>query len=571
MQDDFNISRRKTLAALGTIGAASAGAGLGTSAYFSDQETFQNNSLTAGTLDMKVDWEEHYSDWSADEDDPADSADPELDIRMDEPGSPENYTAFPPGVEAFDGVMDDDFINGDPLLYVHNDDVEQFMVNTSIEAYPDEDDDGVQDDFNKMAACETLADVGNDDGGLDSDLRTESSVGEPLVNLDDVKPGDFGEVTFSFHLCDNPGYVWLNGELIEARENGNTEPEADDPDEEGPTDEVSNTVQNQVELLDEIQTAWWYDANCNNRTDGEATTSGEADVVIVMDTSGSMGGTPLDNAKTGAKALVDAVGAGVNVGLVSFEDDGDEVTDATLADSNSDVKTAIDNLSAGGSTAIGAGITLGQDNLDGTVGSGARNGAAKYLVVLADGGENEGTDPVGAATTAKNAGTTIYSIAYGSGADNNLMEDISSPPKVDDGTIDDQDEFAFVADTTDVEQVFSGIGGDVTQTEEIFFQGPLRAALTALTDGNGIPLDGDGGDDFDEINDDPSADTRGCFQPDPATNCIGFSWWLPTDHGNEVQGDSVSFDLGFYTEQCRHNDGGGMNNEAVSDPDQVDA
>ncbi|MFT4947755.1 MAG: putative ribosomally synthesized peptide with SipW-like signal peptide, partial [Natronomonas sp.] len=41
----FDISRRKALAALGTIGVASAGAGLGTSAYFSDQETFENNSL----------------------------------------------------------------------------------------------------------------------------------------------------------------------------------------------------------------------------------------------------------------------------------------------------------------------------------------------------------------------------------------------------------------------------------------------------------------------------------------------------------------------------------------------
>lgn len=69
MNDDFELSRRKALAALGTIGAASAGAGLGTSAYFSDQETFENNQLVAGSLDMHIGWEEHYSDWSDDEDD----------------------------------------------------------------------------------------------------------------------------------------------------------------------------------------------------------------------------------------------------------------------------------------------------------------------------------------------------------------------------------------------------------------------------------------------------------------------------------------------------------------------
>jgi hypothetical protein len=39
------------------------------------------------------------------------------------------------------------------------------------------------------------------------------------------------------------------------------------------------------------------------------------------------------------------------------------------------------------------------------------------------------------------------------------------------------------------------------------------------------------------------------------THYIGFGWWLPEEDGNEVQGDSVSFDLGFYTEQCRNNDG----------------
>ena len=62
MDDQFDISRRKALAALGTIGVASAGAGLGTSAYFSDQETFDNNTLVAGTLDVGVAYSAHYSD-----------------------------------------------------------------------------------------------------------------------------------------------------------------------------------------------------------------------------------------------------------------------------------------------------------------------------------------------------------------------------------------------------------------------------------------------------------------------------------------------------------------------------
>jgi predicted ribosomally synthesized peptide with SipW-like signal peptide len=48
------------LAGLGAVGLASAGAGLGTSAYFSDEESFENNTLTAGTLDLRVRYEASY-------------------------------------------------------------------------------------------------------------------------------------------------------------------------------------------------------------------------------------------------------------------------------------------------------------------------------------------------------------------------------------------------------------------------------------------------------------------------------------------------------------------------------
>ncbi|WP_436909659.1 SipW-dependent-type signal peptide-containing protein [Halosimplex marinum] len=51
---EFGLSRRQMLAGLGTIGVASAGAGLGTTALFSDEESFEGNSVTAGTLDLSV-------------------------------------------------------------------------------------------------------------------------------------------------------------------------------------------------------------------------------------------------------------------------------------------------------------------------------------------------------------------------------------------------------------------------------------------------------------------------------------------------------------------------------------
>jgi predicted ribosomally synthesized peptide with SipW-like signal peptide len=233
----FDISRRKALAALGTIGVASAGAGLGTSAYFSDQETFENNSLTAGTLDMKVAATEYYSDWSSDEADLAGMASDadSTDIRL------------PPGEDQSDAQaialdLDDDY-DGDGDVYG------AFFETISS------DENG--NPYNRV----------NDGVAAASDglCGTESDADGPvIIDIGDVKPGDFGGAQFAFELCDNPGYVWLTGGLRDANENGTTEPEADDPDEE---DDV-------VELLDEIQVAYSVGAINDDPSGFEDTDSG---------------------------------------------------------------------------------------------------------------------------------------------------------------------------------------------------------------------------------------------------------------------------------------------------------
>ncbi|MFB6227329.1 MAG: SipW-dependent-type signal peptide-containing protein [Halobacteriales archaeon] len=50
----IGLSRRQLMGGLGAAGIASAGAGLGTNALFSDEELFEENALTAGTLDLEV-------------------------------------------------------------------------------------------------------------------------------------------------------------------------------------------------------------------------------------------------------------------------------------------------------------------------------------------------------------------------------------------------------------------------------------------------------------------------------------------------------------------------------------
>lgn len=52
--DALELTRNKILAGLGAVSAAGAGAGIGTSALFSDNEQLANNELTAGTLNLAV-------------------------------------------------------------------------------------------------------------------------------------------------------------------------------------------------------------------------------------------------------------------------------------------------------------------------------------------------------------------------------------------------------------------------------------------------------------------------------------------------------------------------------------
>jgi predicted ribosomally synthesized peptide with SipW-like signal peptide len=334
--ESFEISRRKALAALGTVGVASAGAGLGTSAYFSDTETFENNSLAAGTLDMGVSYSAHYSDWMPnangvpeDEgvpnvrmwDGPAGTTGGPGDLDPDEVGLPSNA--------AWLIAVSDDTDDGTPDTAV----AQQFLENTEYQSF----NDGTLD-------C------------IDGAANSQADDAErPVVDLDDVKPGDFGEVTFDFILCDNPGFVWLDGELRSASENGVTEPEADDPD-EGPG----------VELLDVVRAAVWVDDGNNFQNDDE---------------------TPL-----AVGSIADVLGM------------------------------------------------LGESTL----------------------------------------GTAL--------------------------------------------------NGD-------------------------IPAEEGGG----------AAGARNCFSAS-TEHSIVFAWWVPVDHGNEIQTDSATFDLGLYAEQCRHNDGSGMNDEPTGDP-----
>ncbi|SFH31823.1 SipW-cognate class signal peptide [Halorubrum aquaticum] len=541
-KNGIEISRRKALAGIGGIGVASAGAGIGTSAYFSDTESFDGNTLTAGELDLKVDWQQSYY------------------------GASETIVPI-------NAYPDHD---GDGLQSI-DDDTEYVLDNADGENEP------IEITCNDL---ESGADLPED--VFASPNRTPDNGGpidqqDSLVALDDVKPGDWGEVTFSLHLCDNPGYVWLTADNFSQSGGALTEPEQVSMNETDPSSVVEGD--DTGDLADNTYVELWYDDDCDNIRDtgGEQNEGEELDVVIVMDRSGSMSGS-LDEAQQGANALISALSPDDQVGLVSFSTGGsdgsggsnDSTLDAGLTTDHGSVQTAVNGLTSGGRTNMEAAVERAHEELTvadtfaeyGESGA-ARSGARKIMVVLGDGSPNEGTDvtdsdnnsPVQEANNAKNDDNIqIFTIAYGTGSPGGILGDMASDP----ADYPNIDQFAFDADVSDVVSTFQEIGGVIGGSETLILgEGdgvhnspvPLSEAMAIMERNDGmIPLDGTGDMGYGEG---ATSEERDCF-PANSQKCIGMKWWVPTDVGNEIQGDSVSFDLGFYTEQCRHNDGGGQ-------------
>ncbi|WP_049969920.1 SipW-dependent-type signal peptide-containing protein [Haladaptatus cibarius] len=141
----YNLTRRKALLGLGGIGAGAALGGAGTMAWLNDPESIEENMITAGELDLKLDWAWFYKGrkWETD----------------------------------YQPLDDDDNFDG------------------------------------------------------------------PMIQLGDVKPGDYGCGVISVHVHDNPAHVWFRLSNAMDKENGQNEPElkAEGKDADG-TGELDDSI-----------------------------------------------------------------------------------------------------------------------------------------------------------------------------------------------------------------------------------------------------------------------------------------------------------------------------------------
>lgn len=186
--------------------------------------------------------------------------------------------------------------------------------------------------------------------------------------------------------------------------------------------------------------------------------SNPADIVLILDRSGSMSGQPLADLKTGVDTFIDiiatatggapdSIGSGSQIGIVSFSDTA--VQDTGLITSVADLKAANAALTAGGTTNHGDAFEQATSMLSASVNH-------KVMVMFTDGETTSGPDPSPIAEAARAQGITIYCIGLiGSGGiDVDALNDWATDPDVT--------HVAVAPDSSQLEQIFADLASNIS-------------------------------------------------------------------------------------------------------------
>lgn len=185
------------------------------------------------------------------------------------------------------------------------------------------------------------------------------------------------------------------------------------------------------------------------------------DIVLVLDRSGSMAGSPLTNMKNGAKKFIDIIdeatdssqdgqiGSGSRIGIVSFADTATQNTQ--LITSVDTLKTAVDSLSAGGSTNHADAFTKAAAMFD----PNSTNG--KVIVMFTDGKTTAGVNPSPVAAAARASGIIIYCIGLvgADGIDPDVLNDWATDP--------DASHVAITPDDSELENLFEDLAENISK------------------------------------------------------------------------------------------------------------
>lgn len=143
----------------------------------------------------------------------------------------------------------------------------------------------------------------------------------------------------------------------------------------------------------------------------------QAHAMLLLDTSSSMRGVNINQAKSGAKGwATHAIGEGYKVGLVTFDAQATEVV--PLTDNLEELTQAIEPVQAQSSTNLAAAIAIAVDRMRDLTGS-------RVIFIVTDGLPNNEQDTVTQAETAKQLGIRIETTGV-DGANLDLLKRLST-------------------------------------------------------------------------------------------------------------------------------------------------
>lgn len=189
--------------------------------------------------------------------------------------------------------------------------------------------------------------------------------------------------------------------------------------------------------------------------------SNPTDIVLVLDRSGSMTGSPLADMKLGANTFIDLIdeatdstkdgqiGSGSRMGVVSFSSTA--VANTQLITSVDALKAAVDGLSAGGSTNHADAFAKATQLFD------PASPNAKVMVLFTDGNTTIGAPPAPVAAAARAQGIIIYCIGLigSDGLDISALNNWATDP--------DASHVAVTPDAADLEELFAELAANISK------------------------------------------------------------------------------------------------------------
>ncbi len=201
---------------------------------------------------------------------------------------------------------------------------------------------------------------------------------------------------------------------------------------------------------------------------------------LVLDRSGSMGGGELGDAKDAAKTFVDQFMAGDQAAVISFS--SSVTLDQSFTSDAGALKSAIDNLSSGGGTALYDGIVRGVQEIE-------LESNSPAVLALTDGRENSSSNSKqDAIDLANQVGVPVYTIGLGGNVNAGDLQEVANQTG---------GQFFRAPNSSDLEAIYEEISQQLSSRYEVTYatsnvqlDGTQRTIeLTASTGGGAVGID----------------------------------------------------------------------------------